>query len=96
MKIMIQTNTLNFFLCWVDHYQKIDKYKRKNWENISVGIIYGLTERNTDGMKRIFFLHTFSIGKFIGKIIFFITNEKKITDEGFTDGSFPSVISSVN
>jgi hypothetical protein len=44
-------------------------------------------------------LLAFSIGKSTGNNIFFITNgftdEQKITDERFTDGDFPSVISSV-
>ena len=31
-----------------------------------------------------------------GNFIFFITNGQKITDERFTDGAFPSAISSVN
>jgi hypothetical protein len=46
-----------------------------------------------------FFLLAFSVSKYIGNNIFFITNKltdgQKITEEIVTDGDFPSVILSV-
>ena len=38
----------------------------------------------------------FSISKSISNKIFFITDRRKITDDRFTDGAFPSVILLVN
>jgi hypothetical protein len=51
-------------------------------------------------IKKYYYRRVFFVSKSVGNNIFFITNGftdgQKITDERFTDGAFPSVISLVN